>query len=158
MAALPPPSRPNTPSEAAHRASRTVNVPQNIYSQLPWHIAMQVRLGAFRAELWRTVHIFAVETHNLPRRIKIQLLEIRYLPLARTEGISLAPDRPDSSTWKPSSSEYTKQVVAQRPWASLYDLSLCHQGWQAAIESLRYHIQGSGTAPKGTQTSDSRNP
>jgi len=151
-------TRLNTPSEAARQSSRTGYLPRNSYSQLPWHIAVRVRLGAFRAELWRTVHISAVEIRNLPRRIRIELCEIRYLPLARTEGISLAPNHPDSSTWKPSSSEYIRQVVAQRPWASLYDLSLCHQGWQAAIESLRRHIHDSDKARKDTQTSNSRHP
>ena len=158
MNALLPPIRLTTPSESAHRASQTGNVPQNIYPRLPWHIAVRVRLGALRAELRRTVHISAVEICNLPRRIKTQLREIRYLPLARTEGISLAPNHPDSSIWKPSSSEYIRQARAERPWASLYDLSLCHQGWQAAIESLCRHIQDSDKAQKDTQTSDLRNP
>ena len=159
MTALPPPTRSlNTPLESsADYVCPSEYAHRNMWNQLPWHTVLRLRARAMRSRLRRFVHISAVETRNLPRRIRIQLREIRSLPLGRTGGTAAVPDHPCLSTWKPSRSECTRQVVAQTPWASLYDLSLCLQGWEAAIESLRRHIRDSGTGHSCIQTSDSEN-
>jgi hypothetical protein len=136
------------PSEYAHR---------NMWNRLPWYTVLRLRVVALRSMVRRFAHISVVEIRNLPRRIRIQLHEIRSLPLGRIGGIVAVPDHPCLSTWKPSRSEYIRQVTAQTPWVSLYDLSLCLHGWEAAIESLRRHIQDSGTEHSCTQKSDSPN-
>jgi hypothetical protein len=142
----------NTPTATTPYAGLSDYAHQHIWNQLPWYDILQLQVRALRREFYHIVHISAVEIRNLPRRTKIPLHEIRSPSLARTEGILLVPNHPDSSIWKPSSSEYIRQLVARTPWASLYDLSLCHQGWQAAIESLRRHIQDSDKARTDTQT------
>jgi len=149
---------PNTPSVPKHCVPRKENGSQNILNRLPWHIAVLVRAVILWAEFYRAAHISAVEIRNLPHCIETRRRKIRSLPLARTEGISLVPDRSGLCIWKPSCSEYIRQVMAERPWASLFDLSLCLQGWQEAIESLRDHIRDSGKVQKGIEMSDSPNP
>ena len=149
----------NTPSESsAVYVCQSGHAHRNMWNQLPWYTVLRLRVRALRAEFYHIVHISAVETRNLPRRIRIQLREIRSLPLGRIGGTPVIPTHPCLSTWKPSRSECTRQVKALTPWVSLYDLSLCLQGWEAAIESLRRHIQDSGMKHSCTQTSNSRNP
>jgi hypothetical protein len=151
-------SRFNTPSATIPYAGPLANAPQSTWPpRIPWHIAMLVRLKRVWEESYHIVYISVVEIRNLPRRIRIQLREIRSLSLGRIGGTAVVPDHPCLSTWKPSRSECTRQVMAQTPWVSLYDLSLCLRGSEAAFESLHRHIQDSGMEHICTQKSDSHN-
>jgi hypothetical protein len=131
---------------------------RSILSQLPLHIALRMRARIQWANLCRIAHILEKEIRSLVHRSRVQLHKMEYLPTKQPVGMELIPTHPGSNIWKPSSIEHIRQAMVEKPWASLFDLSLCLEGWEAAIECARRHTADSCREQIEIQTSDSLKP
>ena len=150
-------STPVSPKQNAWPYPVRLDGQQSILSQIPWHIALPMRLRILWASLWRIVCIIETEMGSSIHRISVRLHKMECLPIPSPSVIDLSHIHPSLNNWKPASIDYIRQVQAEKPWASLFDLSLCLDGWEAAVESCRRHIEDSCRAQTNTQKSDSRN-
>jgi hypothetical protein len=97
-------------------------------------LSLRMFLGHCWIDSGTVARMFRSELCSLSHRIRSQSRKRVYLtlrPYLESARYLVPPD-----TLKTLRSDYITRLKAQKPWASLSDLSLCLEGWEAAIESI----------------------